>query len=297
MLLKKPEAVLLPLWLALDTRDERLVGLALGALQKMLGFCSVTELAALSARVDEGGRCVVARLEEASSRAGEGVQLRVLQTLVTVLMARDLPESELRAGLALCCALATAPGTAASPAVASVAQAALRQAVALCAAHEELASELVTELCATACGDPPAQVSSKPTLPVDSITALELVEGIASKSAAALLPPLVHRLLGVEKSVRGQRALLRLVQRVVLSNQTEETEVLLVKVREKRFFFFFHIFSLPLRCVGCWGKDPSARRDRRCCWSWCRDCWPPRDCWQTSSSATTSPHTKSRHVI
>jgi hypothetical protein len=34
-------------------------------------------------------------------------------------------------------------------------------------------------------------------------------------------------MLGVEKSVRGQRALLRLVQRVVLSNQTEETEVLL----------------------------------------------------------------------
>ncbi len=229
MLLKRPEAVLLPLLLALETREEKLVGLGLGGLQKMLGFCSVAELGGMCGKQEEGGtgRSLVGRLEEAAVKAGEAVQLRVLQTLVTLLMGRDLPESELRAGLGLCCTLATGSGAAASGAVASVAQAALRQAVALCAAHEPLAAELVSELCATACGEP---APAAQTLHVDALTALELVEGISSKGSAVLLPPLVHRLLGVEKTVRGMRALLRLVQRIVLSGQAEETEVLLVKV-------------------------------------------------------------------
>jgi hypothetical protein len=218
MLLKKPEAIWVPVSMALETKDEKMITLALGVIQRM--------------DVVDG---TVAKLQEAarSSTTSETTQLRILQTLVTLMMKPELSELELRSGLGLCSLLAGGTSSSSSsgslavtPAVASVGQAALRQGVQLCGGHKGLAQELIKELCATACSE---SGSAHQMVMVDAITALELVESMSESVSDAYVCPMLHRLLGNEKSVRGMRALLRLVLRISQSSQHAETEVLLVK--------------------------------------------------------------------
>lgn len=99
------------------------------------------------------------------------------------------------------------------------------------------------ELCAAACGDP-----GNATVMVDAVTALELVESMdgPGASAAALLCPTLHRLLGAEKSVRGLRALLRLVLRVIQAPATPHAET------EVQEFFFCKKANLHKTCRCCW---------------------------------------------
>ncbi len=263
LLLKKSEATWNTIALVLETREEKLVLLGLSLLQQQQRISTAPEVKKKKKKLFlillffvQG---TAARLHEAVRGASEAVQLRVLQTLVALLLAEgennsnnsnnstsnnsnnnnnnassslssspssslsssSSSEGEILAGLSLCSLLAGP--LACSPPVASVGQAALRQSVQLlCSAHPVIASKLLRELCATACGDPPL------TLQVDCVTAMELVESMADTDTVVVCP-MLHRLLGVEKSLRGQRALLRLILRVSQSGQHAETEVLLVK--------------------------------------------------------------------
>ena len=120
--------VLRPFLLVCESRNPRLVGAALGSLQKLLAH---------DAAGDEGRAAVLAALLQAERSGDDAVRLKILQAALTLLQSPSAMDDEAGAGavLSICFrALAHAKGGAAHT-VGSTAAATVRQAVAIIFDH------------------------------------------------------------------------------------------------------------------------------------------------------------------